>query len=274
MSIITTQLIEIKTEDGVDVINLSSAGITSSVGSADSVLGILQISSVDVSRTLEGNVLSFEIPTLRLPVGHPSTSFMSRLIKSPDYLVDLHIRLTVFINLDSQVLFTGKINTCEFSQKSIKVTASSYTQDLSFGQVYRMSTGCRNALGDNNCRVNLSLYTVTRPVISVSGSRLDVTTTNTLTADQFANGFLTITTFGEILRRDIAFNSTDTLYIFDPLPDIPLTAFTMSLTLGCTKDEARCKFFNNFANFGGVPENKRFFPGKEAFIASTKNLRP
>jgi uncharacterized phage protein (TIGR02218 family) len=230
------------------------------------IKGALKPVSVEIVRTLEENTIELEIGLDELDVAMRDGLSDSLVFQK------MHCELSLLIDGNTRTLLRGQISEVTFSDTSAKIKVSSYLAKLGYGNVYRLGRSCRKIFGSSECGFNNG-FTVTA-INNISLNRQVISVSNSFPDNTFRNGKIEIA-LGSVynISVDIATSFTDTLYLFEPLPKGIITGAVIRLYLGCNKDEAACKSYLNFENFGGVPESSNFFPGSNFYMASTKNIR-
>ena len=225
--------------------------------------------SVDVTRTIEENTLTVEIlledsifPKLRT------------YLTSPTALSATHFKYDILGAGSIRPVLYGKASDIKLSEQSITLTLYSYSSLLGAAKTFRLSRSCRNALYSPECGVNPvnPLYQDAKVISAISTDRLSFNI-SVPTATSYTNGFAVFFQAGDDLIFDIAASGTNTIYLFERLPTFITIGGSVTLRLGCNKTEENCRFFNNFARFGGAPSSAGFLKGTMEFMASTKSER-
>jgi len=116
---------------------------------------------------------------------------------------------------------------------------------------------CRAQLGDSECGVTLSGFTVTGSVVAVTDRSKFTDTTRTEADNYFKYGLLTWTSgnnSGYSMEVKLYTLSTGEFEIFEPMPFDVQAGDGYSVYAGCDKFFSTCKAkFNNVINFRGEP---------------------
>jgi uncharacterized phage protein (TIGR02218 family) len=132
--------------------------------------------------------------------------------------------------------------------------------------------GCKNTLYDARCQVNRATFTKSGSVAAAGSTLISVrcpTIAGVPTDDWCARGVLTFTS-GALngITRGVRSNKkgapNDDIFLTQPLPSIPVTGVTFTVTAGCNKDrddDCAAKFANT-ANYRG----ERFIPKPETLL--------
>ena len=137
-----------------------------------------------------------------------------------------------------------------------------------------ISRNCRFVLGDTNCGIDLSAYTDTDSVASVTTQRRSITSGITGKADNYyADGMLTFTSGANSGRKYEVISSLETAgaitFLLPTFFDIEVND-DFIITPGCNHTDNHCKGNNNrpwatnYLNFGGFPD----VPGTTAALTT------
>lgn len=157
------------------------------------------------------------------------------------------------------------------------VTGQGYYLNQKIGDL--TSRTCRHNLGDARCRVNLTNYTRTYTIASITERYITVTdlvNPPVQTNHYYANGLITMTS-GANIRRSLEVSgyqigtgnpATSAIFSLYEPPFIKLNiGDTFSAVAGCNKDLSTCsEKFGNVVNFGGEP----FVPGTDFYFNGTQ----
>lgn len=122
------------------------------------------------------------------------------------------------------------------------------------GELY--SPSCRAKLGDSRCQVNMSGYTVTGTVTSVSNQRVFADSSRSEASGYFDFGKITFTSGANAgLSMEVKeFLQGDAIRLMLPMPHAITIGDTYSLQAGCDKTLSTCASrFSNAVNFRGEP---------------------
>jgi uncharacterized phage protein (TIGR02218 family) len=126
------------------------------------------------------------------------------------------------------------------------------------GELY--SPACRATLGDERCKINLALHTVTGSVTSVISKQEFKDSARTEISGTFTFGTITFTNGAnnglsmEIKEYSYSSSGGGHLITALPMPYAVTASDTYSLTKGCDKTLSTCvNRFNNIINFRGEP---------------------
>ena len=133
------------------------------------------------------------------------------------------------------------------------------------GDIY--SPGCRAALGDARCGVNLALYTVLCTVSAVHDV-YGVTDSSLPQPDGYYTAGRIIFTSGvnEGVTVEVKYYSDKRFYFTLPMREACAVGDTFTAVAGCDKTTVRCKsLFNNIVNFRGEPH----VPGTDRMLETS-----
>ena len=132
------------------------------------------------------------------------------------------------------------------------------------------SATCRAELGDNKCQKNLTAFTFTTSVTTVTSNLVFIANALTQAAGYFTSGTITWTSGNNIgLSQDIKEFATKQIVLAEPMPFSIQVADTFSIVAGCDKIFDTCKTkFNNVVNFRGEPH----VPGVDAIMKTAGTL--
>ncbi len=130
------------------------------------------------------------------------------------------------------------------------------------GEVY--SAECRADLGDNRCRVDLSLFSVSGIVTGVVDKTTFSDTGRSEADGWFKYGLLSWISGGNAgLSIEVREQTGQQFSLFDDMPHQIMTGDRYRVHAGCDKRNATCKTrFNNIVNFRGEP----FVPGTDSIV--------
>jgi uncharacterized phage protein (TIGR02218 family) len=133
------------------------------------------------------------------------------------------------------------------------------TQRLSqtIGELF--SPSCRATLGDNRCKVNMSLHTVTGNITAATNSQIFQDSSRTELSDIFTFGTISFTSganngLSMEVKEYLRISSIGRFQLVLPMPYTITVGDTYSLTKGCDKTIKTCfARYNNVTNFRGEP---------------------
>lgn len=134
------------------------------------------------------------------------------------------------------------------------------------GEIYQLE--CRADLGDSRCALNLTPFTTSAVIATVTNRKnFTVTYTDPQVIALWFNGGRASFTSGANSGRSVEIKgwdlSTSAVTLFLGAPFLPATGDTVNLIPGCDKRKATCQDrFNNYINFRGEP----FIPGTDAML--------
>lgn len=177
-------------------------------------------------------------------------------------------------------LSQGKIYVKRGRMGEVRIVRSQFTAELRslsqhlqqrIGELYTPS--CSAILGDARCKKNLSSFTFSGTITSITNRSKFKATALTQAAGYFTGGEITFTSGGnDDLRMEIKeFEGTQVVLAL-PMPNTIEVGDTFTVKAGCDKTSGTCRAkFNNLINFRGFPD----IPGIDALIstAGTANLR-
>jgi hypothetical protein len=132
------------------------------------------------------------------------------------------------------------------------------------------SATCRAELGDSKCQKNLTAFTFTTSVTTVTSNLVFIANALTQAAGYFTSGTITWTSGNNIgLSQDIKEFATKQVVMAEPMPFSIQAGDTFSIVAGCDKIFDTCKTkFNNVINFRGEPH----VPGLDAIMKTAGTL--
>lgn len=121
------------------------------------------------------------------------------------------------------------------------------------GELY--SPGCRAVLGDARCKINMTSYTVTGTLTSVTSHSIVKDNSRTEASGYFTNGVITFTGgANQGISIEVRKFAQGQIILTLPLPHLPIVGDAYSLQAGCDQTFYTCKNrFNNTVNFRGEP---------------------
>lgn len=160
-------------------------------------------------------------------------------------------------------MFTGKVAPVTAGRSSAMFTVNSFTDLLNQNlprNIYQ--AGCINTLYDSGCTLNAASFAVSGTVTAGSLANLIGAVLSQATG-YFDLGKVVFTSGANngIARsvKQYIKNTTSTLALMSPFPNIPEVGDTFTVYPGCDKMQATCSSkFSNLANFRGfpfIPEN-------------------
>lgn len=155
-----------------------------------------------------------------------------------------------------RTLLVGHLGEVEISGKQYSATLNSLEHELAKPAVRIVSTRCDADLGDSRCGYTLTPDNGT--VTSITSARRVFIDTSLSAADGHYNGgkvtWVTGDNAGRLMDVKKYTASTDTVELYEPLPDDIAIGDTYTITQGCDKTFATCvDDFSNGANFRGFP---------------------
>lgn len=130
--------------------------------------------------------------------------------------------------------------------------------------VENYTVDCLADLGDDRCKVDLSGFTHSCSVSSVTSRRL-IAYSGGQGAGYFTNGYITFTS--GVLNgwvQDVRYDDGSNLEFFTPLPATPSASDAFSAVAGCDKRLETCRdTFGNIENFRG---HGVFMPGEDEYL--------
>ena len=160
--------------------------------------------------------------------------------------------------------FIGRVDVDTVSQLKIKLDVKAPTEILNIKSPYLLlESDCGWTLYGGGCGVNKANFTGYAYVVAGSTDTIIYNTLN-LPEGRFEQGVWTGTSgFNNGITRTIKGSYPGSMVLKYPLPHIPQTGDTFSMTLGCNKTIADCQQkFNNRLNFSGKP----YIPQSEVII--------
>ena len=168
-------------------------------------------------------------------------------------------------------LRTGGLGERKFSKNRFVIEVRGLMQSLAQGIGDLYSPACRADLGDLRCGVNLSGFTLTGSVTSVTNNQVFVDNTRTEEDGYFDFGKITFSSCNNNgLSMEVKRFVGNEITLVLPMPYNVAASDSYSLVAGCDKNIETCTSkFNNVVNFRGEPH----VPGIDKMLetAGTKN---
>ena len=130
------------------------------------------------------------------------------------------------------------------------------------------SPACRASLGDTRCKVNLSTYTFTGAITSVTSNSVFKDTSRSETSGYFDYGVITFTSgANDGLAMEVKSFVGKTITLVMPMPFTVAVSDTYSISAGCDKTFETCiARFDNAINFRGEPH----LPGIDKMLQTSR----
>lgn len=161
----------------------------------------------------------------------------------------------------------GYLGEVSISKERFFVEVRGLTQNLSqtFGELY--SPSCRAELGDTRCKKNLSSFTVSGSITSLTSNAIFADSTRAETAGYFSQGSITFTSGANNgLSMEVKSFSQETITLVFPMPFEVQVGDTYTMVAGCNKTFQTCKAkFDNAVNFRGEPH----VPGTDRMLETS-----
>lgn len=168
------------------------------------------------------------------------------------------------LSMGKNVLRTGTLGEVKAGRHmftaELRGLQQAYTRVI--GRLYKKE--CDAALGDSRCKIDLTAWTVTGAVVSVTANRVINDASRTEAADWFVGGKLTWTSgLNNGLSMEVKASIVGQITLHQPMPFTVAAADTYSVYAGCTKRSTEdCKTkFDNLINFRGFPD----LPGSDIY---------
>jgi uncharacterized phage protein (TIGR02218 family) len=172
------------------------------------------------------------------------------------------------------LLKKGWLGAIEINNDKYTVELLSLMEALHSSEICNLySPSCRAILGDTKCGINLSSYTTSGTVSSVSSSTIFNTNITTKPNDYYNNGLITWISgdnIGETMEVKDYTQSSGIVTIFLPMPYTVVSGDTFTIHPGCDKSLSTCSgIFSNVINFRGEP----FLPGTGDLLEYAKGSK-
>lgn len=152
-------------------------------------------------------------------------------------------------------LRSGWLGEVSYGNNKFIAEVRGLTQKLTktLGELF--SPACRASLGDTRCKVNLTTYTFTGTITSVTSGSVFKDTSRAETSGYFDYGVITFTSGANSgLQMEIKSFVDKTITLVMPMPFAVAVSDTYSVSAGCDKTFETCiTRFNNAINFRGEP---------------------
>ncbi len=152
-------------------------------------------------------------------------------------------------------LRSGWLGEVSYGSNKFIAEVRGLTQKLTktLGELF--SPACRATLGDARCKVNLSTYTFTGSVTSVTSNSVFKDTSRAEQSGYFDYGVITFTSGANIgLKMEIKSFVDKVITLVMPMPFAVAVGDTYSMSAGCDKTFETCiARFDNAINFRGEP---------------------
>lgn len=152
-------------------------------------------------------------------------------------------------------LRSGWLGEVSYGSNKFIAEVRGLTQKLTktLGELF--SPACRASLGDARCKVNLSTYTFTGAITSVTSNSVFKDTSRSETSGYFDYGVITFTSgANDGLAMEVKSFVDKTITLVMPMPFTLAVSNTYSISAGCDKTFETCiARFNNAINFRGEP---------------------
>lgn len=168
---------------------------------------------------------------------------------------------------DYLLLSAGRLGEYKSTERDFTAAGLSLIDRLAEKQPIQTSPVCRATLGDSKCTVDLTPFTHTLTVASVTGNRSIVTSAIALPDGYFKNGeleFLTGENAGARAKIADWVDTSNTLTLFLPVFYPINPGDSIRCVAGCDKRLVTCRDqFNNVLNFRGEPS----IPGQDVWTS-------
>lgn len=165
------------------------------------------------------------------------------------------------------MLRRGWLGEVSIGKNSFVAEVRGLTQRLSrtIGELY--SPSCRANFGDSRCGVNLTSFTVTGSITSVTNNQVFADTTRAEASGYFNFGKITFTSGNNNgLSMEVKEYTIGKITLVLPMPYTVQVGNSYSLIAGCDKTFATCRDdFNNVVNFRGEPH----VPGTDKMLETS-----
>lgn len=250
---------------GFDQLAFNSAGQAGKLNGL-TTFGIFEAQTIEITRSTDAKEYEFFLVWNDDNVTTP----YKEILTNSRVTSQTYVRYSVVVDGVTRVLLYGLVAKYKFNEKGIHLITTSFINKLVYGKVVSTSSNCRWNFGDEFCQFDLTTVNATFTIDTIAPDRFSLTTTTLMTSSQFNDGFLVFNSSD--VRFDVSYNSTDTVLMFDEIPNVITSGMTFTITQGCNKTVNTCLGYNNLQRFGGIPNGIRYAPSSLRALSGAKDI--